>query len=331
MRIERGSLAALTGALGARVELTYKQEVQLAAKAFGRATHSAWFPGGGPVLNGDDATALPDGEGYLLFAAEGMRGELVEADPWFAGFCGLLTNVNDIAATGGRPWAVVDVLFLGSGDNARVLEGMAAASDAYGVPVVGGHTTRVAGPSMLAVAVVGRARRLIASHAARPGQVVVAAVALDGAFRGRGGNFDAATTASPERLRSHLAVLPELAERGLVGAGKDVSMAGLCGTLLMLLETSGCGASLDLARVPSPAGVDPLRWLTAFPSFAFLLAVDAPKVPEVRARFEVAGVACEAVGELDDGGRLDLGYEEQRATYWDLRARPLTGFGKAAQ
>lgn len=328
MKIETGSLAALNAALETRVELTYKQDVQHAAKAFGRETRSAWFPDAGPVLNGDDATALAHDGGYLLFAAEGMRGEFVEADPWFAGYCGVLTNVNDIAATGGRPWAVVDVLFMGSGDNARVLEGMAAASSAFGVPVVGGHTTRVAGPTMLAVAVVGRARRLIASDTARPGQVVLAAVALDGTFRGSGGAFNAATAATPQRLRSHLAVLPELAEQGLVSAGKDISMAGLCGTLLMLLETSGAGATLDLARVPAPRGVDPLRWLTAFPSFGFVLAVDPPNVPEVRARFESVGVACEAVAEIHGGGRLELVYEHERATYWDLRARPLTGFGK---
>jgi AIR synthase-related protein len=328
MRIERGSLGALTGALQSRVELTYKEDIRLAAKAFGRETCSAWFPDAGPAVNGDDATALAHDGGYLLFAAEGMRGEFVEADPWFAGFCGVLTNVNDIAATGGRPWAVLDVLFLGSGDNARVFEGMAAASSAFGVPVVGGHTTRVSGASMLAVAIVGRASNLIASHAARPGQVLVAAIALDGTFRGRGGNFNAATAATPQRLRSQLAVLPELADRSLVIAGKDISMAGLCGTLLMLLETSGHGAILDIARIPAPKDVDPLRWLTAFPSFGFLLAVDAPNVPAVRARFEAEGVACEAVGEIHSGRRLELTYEQERATYWDLEVRPLTGFGK---
>jgi AIR synthase-related protein len=328
MRVEHGSLAALTGALSARVELGYKEDIQLAAKAFGRETRSAWFPDGGPIVNGDDATALAHGDEFLLFAAEGMRGEFVEADPWFAGFASILTNVNDIAATGGRPWAVVDVLFRGSADNARVFDGMAAASAAYGVPVVGGHTTRVAGPSMLALAVVGRAKRLITSHGARPGQLVLAAIALDGTFRGPGGNFNAATATAPERLRAQLGVLPELAERGAVASGKDISMAGLCGTLLMLLETSGCGAMLDLARIPAPKGVDTLRWLTAFPSFGFVLTVETGRATEVQSRFEAVGVACARIGEIDDSHRLELVSEGERATYWNLRQRPLTGFGK---
>jgi AIR synthase-related protein len=327
MRIEPGSLVALTGALQARVELTYKEDIQLVAKAFGRETRSAWFPDSSPIVNGDDATALAHEGGYILFAAEGMRAEFVEADPWFAGFSSILANVNDIAASGGRPWAVVDVLFVGSGDNERVLDGMRAASSAYGVPVVGGHTARVSQASMLAVAIVGRAKRLISSRAAKVGQVVLAAVALDGAFRGGGGNFNAATAAEPQRLRSQLAVLPELAENALASAGKDISMAGVCGTLLMLSETSGCGADLDLARIPAPPGVDPLRWLTAFPSFGFLLAVEPRNVAAVRARFETVGVACEAVGQIAAHGRLDLLYEQERATYWDVQSRPLTGFG----
>jgi selenophosphate synthetase-related protein len=95
----------------------------------------------------------------------------------------------------------------------------------------------------------------------------------------------------------------------------------------MLLEASGCGAQLDLGAIPTPRGVDALRWLTAFPSFGFLLAVDGRNVAEVRARFEEVGVACEAVGELDDRGKLDLLYEGDRALYWDLGAAPLTGFG----
>src|SRR4029077_11457896 len=92
LNIERGSLSALTGALHTRVELTYKQDIQLAAKAFGREARSAWFPEDGPIVNGDDATALAHAGGYVLFAAEGMRGDFVEKDPWFAGYCSILAN-----------------------------------------------------------------------------------------------------------------------------------------------------------------------------------------------------------------------------------------------
>jgi AIR synthase-related protein len=327
MKLEAGALRGLVAELRARKELGFKREIQLAARAFGAETRSAWLPSTGVIENGDDATALADEGGHLLIAAEGIRGELVASDPWFAGYASVLANVNDIAAMGGRPWAIVDVLFLGTGDNARVVEGMAVASKAFGVPIVGGHTAPVAGPSMLAAAVVGRARRLIRGSGARSGHVLLAAIALRGSFRGPGGNFNAATTAPPEVLRSQLAVLPELAEAGLVTAGKDISMAGLCGTLLMMLEASGCGARLDVTRVPAPSGVDPLRWLTSFPSFGFLLAVSPEAAAQVCARFDAVGVACAVVGEVTGSRRLDVVHGDDRETYWDLAAEALTGFG----
>ncbi len=327
MNVAAGALADLARTLRARAELGYKQDIQLAAKAFGRETRSAWFPGAGAIVNGDDAAAIPDGEGYLLFAAEGMRGEFVAADPWFAGFCAVMTNVSDVAAMGGRPLAVVDVLFLGTGENERVLEGMAAASATFGVPVVGGHSGRTSGPTFVAAAVVGRARRLLPGGGGRPGQSLVVAVSLDGSFRGPGGNFNAATTAPAQAFRARLAVLPELAEAGLVAAAKDISMAGLCGTTLMMLEASGCGAEIDLARVPAPPRVDPARWLGAFPSFGFVLATEPGDAASVCARFDRAGVAAAVVGELTSASRLVLRHERDRETYWDLERAPLTGFG----
>ena len=326
MKIESGSLLALSRELRGRAELGLKRDIQIAARAFGTSTQSAWFHAPTPILNGDDAAALPDGDGYVLFAAEGMRGEFLSADPWFCGFCSVMVNLNDIAAMGGRPWAITDVLFMGSGENERVLEGMVAASEAFGVPIVGGHTSRVAGHSFLAVSVLGKAKRLISGHSARPGQALIVAVDLRGAFRGLGCNFNAATTASSEQLRRQLALLPELAEAGLVAAGKDISMAGVCGSLLMMLETSGVGARLDLAALPAPEGVEPFRWLNAFPSFGFVLSVEPSAVAATCARFAAAGVAAACVGEVTREPKLVLEYGAERAEYWDL-AEPLTGFG----
>jgi AIR synthase-related protein len=326
VKLEPGRLDALVRELRGRAELELKRDIQIAARAFGRTVRSAWFPSTTPILNGDDAAALPDGDGYVLFAAEGMRSEFLAADPWFCGFCSVMVNLNDIAAMGGRPWAITDVLFMGSGENERVLDGMVAASEAFGVPIVGGHTSRVGGNSFLAVSVLGRARRLISGHAARPGQVLLVAVDLRGSFRGLGGNFNAATTATSEQLRRQLALLPELAEAGLVVAGKDISMAGVCGSLLMMLETSRVGARLDLAALPAPADVDPFRWLNAFPSFGFVLSVEPQAAAEVCARFAAIGVSSAMVGQVTDEPALEIAFAGERARYWDL-SEPLTGFG----
>ena len=66
----------------------------------------------------------------------------------------------------------------------------------------------------------GRARRLITSFDAVPGDVLVAAVDHRGAWREPFDNWQAALGAPPERLRGDMEILPRLAEDGLVAAGK---------------------------------------------------------------------------------------------------------------
>ena len=178
--------------------------------------------GAGAIRVGDDCAAIPDGDGYLLFAIEGFVNDFVEADPRFAGYCGVMVNLSDIAAMGGRPIAVVDAIWARNGQQADpILAGLREASSIYGVPVVGGHTNGRADRGQLAVAVLGRAKRLITSFDANDGDVLIAAVDLRGRFREPHLYWDATTGAPQQRLREDLALLPEIAEAGLVTAGKD--------------------------------------------------------------------------------------------------------------
>ena len=83
----------------------------------------------------------------------------------------------------------------------------------------------------------------------------------------------AGTTSESDRLRGDLEILPQLAEDGLARAAKDISMGGILGTLLMLLECSGVGASIDLDRIPKP-GILVARTLAyELPSYGYLFAV----------------------------------------------------------
>ncbi|HSI62108.1 MAG TPA: sll0787 family AIR synthase-like protein [Candidatus Saccharimonadia bacterium] len=263
------------------------------------------LPLAGEIEVGDDAAAIPDGNGYLLFAAEGMMEAFIEKDPWFAGYSAVMVNLSDIAAMGGVPTAVVDVLWAHAESPmaAQIWQGMQAASEAYGVPIVGGHTTRFPKERipLLAAAVVGRAQHLISSFDARPGDTLMMAVDLRGAYRWEGSLcWNASVGSPPERLQADMRLLSELANEGLVTAGKDISNGGVPGTLSMLLATSRCGAELNLDAVPMPSDTDMLHWLVSFPSYGYLLSVRPEKVAEVQARFQARDIACEAVGVITE-------------------------------
>ena len=283
--------------------------------------------GRGAIAVGDDCAAIPDGDGFLLFAVEGFVPEFVAAEPWFAGYCGVMVNLSDIAAMGGRPLAVVNALWASHEDEAApLLDGLRAGAEAYGVPIVGGHTNLRSESLGLAVAVLGRAQHLLTSFAAEPGHDLVAAIDLrDGRYTGPGSNWNASVGAPAARLRRDLDILPQIAEAGLSQAAKDISMAGIVGTAAMLMECSGVGGSIDVARVPRPDAVPLDRWLASFPSFGYLLSTDPRQTGAVVERFTSRGIAAACVGRLDASHVLRLADGRDEAVVWDFTDSALIG------
>ncbi len=275
---------------------------------------------------GDDCAAIPDGDGYLLFAIEGLLAEFVAAEPWFAGYCAVMVNVSDVYAMGGRPIAIVDALWSRDWERGdEIWAGMEAASRVYGVPIVGGHTNARSEHDYLAAAVLGRATSLLTSFDARPGDVLLAAIDLRGAYHGPYTYWNCSTEAPPLRLRDDLDVLPRVAESGLARAGKDVSMGGILGTAMMLLECSEIGATVDLDRIPVPPGVALEKWLQSFPSFGFLLSVAPENVAAVRALFAEREIACTAIGMCRAERVLTLEHDGASEVLWDFSSEPFTG------
>jgi AIR synthase-related protein len=281
---------------------------------------------------GDDCAAIPDGDGHLLFAIEGFMNEFVAADPWFAGWCGVMVNLSDIAAMGGRPIAVVDAVWADGGSVAgQILDGLSAAAQAYGVPIVGGHSNLRNAQGQLAVAILGRAGpRLLTSFDARPGDALVIACDHRGHYREPFDNFQAAIEAPPERLRSDLALLPELAERGLARAAKDISQGGVIGTAVMLAESSGVSIDLDLDAIFPPSGAEIVRWLKTFPSFGYLISVNPADLETVLTLFRGRDLHAAKIGEVREGSLVTLASSGRRALIRDFAEERLMGLGLEA-
>ncbi|MSX38649.1 MAG: hypothetical protein F2773_05555, partial [Actinobacteria bacterium] len=126
--------------------LAAKREIGLVTEVFG---DSGWVEGPGD----DGAVVTVDGRSVIA-CGEAIWPPFVAADPYGAGVAAVLANVNDVAAMGGVPLAIVDTV-VASRDVAKVvLEGMRSASRMYRVPIVGGHLTITEGsPSLSAFAV----------------------------------------------------------------------------------------------------------------------------------------------------------------------------------
>ncbi|MBP0582829.1 sll0787 family AIR synthase-like protein [Labrys sp. LIt4] len=315
-------LTSLAASLRNNRGINGKQDIAAVAASLGLSPDM-------PVPVGDDCAVIAADDGHLLFAIEGFMNEFVARDPWFAGWCGVMVNVSDVAAMGGRPVAVVDAVWAdGEEGAAPVLAGLRAAARAYGVPIVGGHTNVRTDRGQLSVAILGCADKLLTSFDARPGDILIAAIDLRGRYREPFSNWEAATDAPPARLRADLEILPALAEAGLAHAAKDISQGGIVGTTIMLAECSGVGIDIDLGAVPLPPDVPMERWLTTFPSFGYLIVATPADAQAVVERFAERDIAAAAVGSFNASREVAISLKGRREVIRNHAAQPLLGLSR---
>lgn len=225
--------------------------------------HTAWLGDDGAPVAGTDVIACTD----AIIPA------MVERDPEWAGWCGMLVTAHDLAAMGAAPVGALDAL--GARDAAsaaRVVGGLRAGAEAFGLPILGGHT-QLGVPAALSVTGLGRTADPVPAGGGRAGDALTLTADLGGGWRPgyAGRQWDSTTHRSREELRA----MHDLVARARPRAAKDVSMAGIVGTTGMLAEAGGCGAELEVAAIPRPDGVAGGDWLTCFPGFAMVTA-DAP-------------------------------------------------------
>lgn len=273
---------------------------------------------GGPGFVGDDGAPVPGSD--LVACCDAIIPAMVERDPEWAGWCSVLVNANDLAAMGAAPVGLLDAVAARDRSFAsRILRGLRRASQAYGIPVLGGHT-QLGVPAALAVTALGRTAAPVPGGGGRPGHEVRLTADLGGGWRAgyAGSQWDSTTGRSAAELRAMLGAVATARP----AAARDVSMAGLAGSLGMLAEASGCGAVLDVPAIPRPAGATMGDWLTCFPGFAMLTAAPAgsPPLP--------AGPATSAAcGELTAAAGVRLRWPDGELT--EAIPGPVTGLGTA--
>ncbi len=312
-------LTALIETVRTHPGVTAKSEIGLVSEVF---QSTDWLAG-----PGDDGAVVADDGRSLVVGGEAILPSFVAADPHAAGVAAVTTNLNDLAAMGAWPLALVDTVTGPRPVIQQVLEGMRWASGLYHVPVVGGHLTVTGGPPGLAAFGLGRADRPLSARFAQPGQSLAVGCCVDGRMRADFPFFPSFDERG-ERLAGDVRLLAEGASRGWVAAAKDVSMAGLIGSLAMLLECNRLGVTLDLDALPVPAGVTLEQWVTCFPCFAFLLCVPAGREAECLRAFAARGLAAAVAGTLDGTGQLRVCSAGQVATAFDLTAESVTNLAR---
>jgi len=287
---------------------------------------------------GEDAAVLEvDNDNFVLLAVDGIWGKLLNADPWWAGYCAVLVNVNDIAAMGGTPLAMVNLTSTQQKDICTELgQGMEDGVRKFGVPMVGGHIHPDTTYNALDVGIMGTVKRdcVIFSSGAKPGDKVLVAIDLDGRiYPSYNLAWDNTTKRTQAEIKKQLDTMVEIGEKNLATAGKDISNPGTLGTFGMLLESSGAGAIVELEKIPRPDAEIPLeQWLEMYPGTGFVLTVENDEnAAECIRIFEDAGVAASIIGEVDASKKLKITNGAETATVFDLNRELITGIKRQPQ
>jgi hypothetical protein len=319
------SLTEIASRLRAAPAWQRKQEIDLIASGM---VPLAPMVEGKPVPLGDDTALIELPEGNLLLASEVIYPPLVEANPYLAGRSAVLANVNDVYAMGGYPLALVDTVLAPNTEvAAEILRGLRDGCARYGVALVGGHLTATGSVTSVAACILGRAKRALSSFNAKPGDVILHVVNLEGQFHPMFPFWDCSAHLSDEELRRDLALLPAIAEAGWCDSARDISMAGIIGSLMMILDLSKTGAVVEVASIPQPpAAADRyFDWLLGFPSYGFVLSVRPRQVSAIQDTFAKHTITCAAIGRVTEDRLVILRRGNEEVLLRDLSTESFMG------
>ena len=282
---------------------------------------------------GDDASAIDIGDNQVvLLAADGIWGDLMNVDPYWAGYCAVLVNVNDIAAMGGKPIAMVNIMAVDNEEiYEEILSGIVDGCRKFNVPMVGGHLHPDAEYNSLDVAIAGIASKdsLITSSGAKVGDKVLVAIDTDGRqYPGIPLNWDTTYEKDAKLVQDQIKIMQKIAEEHLPSAGKDISNPGTLGTLEMLLESSQVGASVELEKIPRNENVDWDMWLRAYPGAAFVMTAPEENAQAIIDALSPYSFEVAVIGDVIEEKKLYLSSGDEKLVLFDQNSNPVLVMNK---
>jgi thiamine-monophosphate kinase len=272
--------------------------------AIAAITRRTGRPRAGEVWAGDDVAVLHSPAEQLLVTTDVMV-ETVHFtrahSPLVAvGWKALVSNVSDIAAMGGTPFAaVVGVCGAARSDLVALYDGMLEAAQHYRCPIVGGDLTD-AHELVISLTVLGRATDSapVLRSGAQPGDHVFVTGPLGASAAGLR-ELRADPGASGANVDAHQRPLARVAEGRAAGAGGASAMIDVSDGLGLDLDrlATASGVGVRLGEVPVAAGATLEEALGGGEDYE--LVFSAPDWGEILGSFEDAGLGAPIrIGEI---------------------------------
>jgi len=300
--------------------------------------HLKTLPTEGPAVlvgPGQDAGAVDIGDGDAAVFKLESHSHPSAIEPYQGAATGVGGIVRDIVSMGARPVALMDPLMFGPLTEPRnrwlfegVIAGIGGYGNCIGVPTVGGEIRfaepHSANPTVNVMCVgIAKADELVTATSLTPH--VGSFMVLYGASTGRDGIGGVSVLASAtieagaEASRPSVQIGDPFAEKLLIEASlelirgdlleglQDLGGAGITCAVSESAARAGMGARIDLDTVPlREQDMEAFEILTSESQERMLAIVHPSKLDAVRGVCEKWGLRIAVIGELVDGGGLDI-------------------------
>ena len=275
----------------------------------------------------DDAGMLKVKDTQIVVSTDGIVEDLVNDDPWLAGFYSIVVNVNDVVAKGAFPIGYACVVSSNSIKTLKEMaEGIRFGLDKYRLRFLKAHTHPDTSFNGIDATVVGVAEAtFLPSTAAKVENDIVLAVDLDGksGVKGWVKTFDSVMSKSSAEISERLNAVIDVAQKELATASRDVSGPGIVGTVAMLCESSRVGAIINLESIPKPEKIELANWLITYPALGFVFTTN--KTEKCLAILKKHGFTANVIGKILEPPKIYVSYYGNTETFMDLNKRSIFG------
>jgi selenophosphate synthetase-related protein len=206
---------------------------------------------------GQDSAAIlptPDSEILTLLTIDEISRQFLTLNPFGAGYSSLFVASDDIYACGGLPIAVcISVGAKNQEELKFILDGINKASEMLNLPVVRGHTS-IENETHLTVAAMGTIEKdlFVSSGNARNNDLIALIIDPQGEPSKTTRLYWNSIHENISQLKEKRRVIYRLSKANCIHASKDISNAGIFGTLLQMMELSNMGAEINLDHIKIP-------------------------------------------------------------------------------
>jgi selenophosphate synthetase-related protein len=273
---------------------------------------------------GEDSAAIKNQDTYILITTDRINTKFLKRFPFGAGFSSILVGVDDIYCCGGIPLAASLILSYKEPKLGKeIIKGICEGSKKFQVPIIRGHTKPRGESYELSSTMIGEIKKddYISATNAKVGDSMILAVDFDGRV-GKASElyWDTFTFKSTEEIIYKRKAMNKIAQSHIANASKDVSNAGIFGSILQIIKYSLVGANINLKSINIPPKLKAQKYSLELYSRMYLTTSYVLTAPSMNCEkiikiFESHGLHASIIGEItedkilrihDDTGTIDV-------------------------